>query len=61
MSGWSRSGGGACFWLFSFCLVSFKKRPFAKLAWFGGCFLCFGAVWVGCTPPKNWNECQSGG
>lgn len=64
MSGWSRSGGGACFWFFLFCFVLVAKRPIAKLARFGGCFTCFFVFLRGVgrvSPPKNGKECQSGG
>ena len=47
MSGWSCSGGGACFWLFLFCFVMVAKRPFTKLARFCFVFWCFGGAWVG--------------
>ena len=47
MSGLSSSMAGVCFWLFLFCSAEVAKRPFIKLAQFGGCFCLFSGILSG--------------
>ena len=47
MSGWSCSGGGSCFFVVLFCFAEVAKRPFIKLAQFGGCFCLFSGILSG--------------
>ena len=64
MSGWSCPGGGACFWLFLFCSLWLQNDRLLDLYGLAVVLLVFlrsVGVWVGCTPPKNGKECQSGG